>query len=218
VLEPLQANPTIIEDNCFIGARSEIVEGVIVEAHSVISMGVFIGQSTKIYDRASGEVQLRPRAVRLGGRPRQPAVSRRQVLAGLRHHREARRRRHASEDLPSTSCSEPDVSTPRDRDDVHRRTLDLARALIARPSLTPEDGGCLELVADRLRAAGFVCERIDRGAVRNLWAVHGAEPPVVCLAGTRRRGAAWPRAKRGPAIPFTPTSARDCCSDVARRT
>jgi 2,3,4,5-tetrahydropyridine-2-carboxylate N-succinyltransferase len=56
VLEPLQANPTIIEDNCFIGARSEIVEGVIVEAHSVISMGVFIGQSTRIYDRATGEV------------------------------------------------------------------------------------------------------------------------------------------------------------------
>jgi 2,3,4,5-tetrahydropyridine-2-carboxylate N-succinyltransferase len=55
VLEPLQANPTIIEDHCFIGARSEIVEGVIVEAHSVISMGVFIGQSTKIYDRATGE-------------------------------------------------------------------------------------------------------------------------------------------------------------------
>jgi 2,3,4,5-tetrahydropyridine-2-carboxylate N-succinyltransferase len=56
VLEPLQANPTIIEDNCFIGARSEIVEGVIVEAHSVISMGVFIGQSTKVYDRSTGEV------------------------------------------------------------------------------------------------------------------------------------------------------------------
>jgi 2,3,4,5-tetrahydropyridine-2-carboxylate N-succinyltransferase len=56
VLEPLQANPTIVEDHCFIGARSEIVEGVIVEAHSVISMGVFIGQSTKIYDRATGDV------------------------------------------------------------------------------------------------------------------------------------------------------------------
>jgi 2,3,4,5-tetrahydropyridine-2-carboxylate N-succinyltransferase len=56
VLEPLQANPTIIEDHCFIGARSEIVEGVVVEAHSVISMGVFIGQSTKIYDRSTGEV------------------------------------------------------------------------------------------------------------------------------------------------------------------
>lgn len=56
VLEPLQANPTIIEDNCFIGARSEVVEGVIVEENSVISMGVFIGKSTKIYDRATGEI------------------------------------------------------------------------------------------------------------------------------------------------------------------
>ena len=55
VLEPLQANPTIIEDNCFIGARSEIVEGVVVEEGAVISMGVFIGQSTRIFDRASGE-------------------------------------------------------------------------------------------------------------------------------------------------------------------
>ncbi|KGP64127.1 2,3,4,5-tetrahydropyridine-2,6-carboxylate N-succinyltransferase [Legionella norrlandica] len=55
VLEPLQANPTIIEDNCFIGARSEIVEGVIVEKNSVISMGVFLGQSTKIYNRLTGE-------------------------------------------------------------------------------------------------------------------------------------------------------------------
>ncbi|MBC7437410.1 MAG: 2,3,4,5-tetrahydropyridine-2,6-dicarboxylate N-succinyltransferase [Bdellovibrionales bacterium] len=54
VLEPLQANPTIIEDNCFIGARSEVVEGVIVEENSVISMGVYIGQSTPIYDRATG--------------------------------------------------------------------------------------------------------------------------------------------------------------------
>lgn len=56
VLEPLQANPTIIEDNCFIGARSEIVEGVIVEENSVLAMGVFLSQSTKIYDRTTGEV------------------------------------------------------------------------------------------------------------------------------------------------------------------
>jgi 2,3,4,5-tetrahydropyridine-2,6-dicarboxylate N-succinyltransferase len=56
VLEPLQANPTIIEDNVFVGARSEIVEGVIVEENSVISMGVYIGQSTKIYDRETGEI------------------------------------------------------------------------------------------------------------------------------------------------------------------
>lgn len=55
VLEPLQAAPTIVEDNCFVGARSEIVEGVIVERGSVISMGVYLGQSTRIYDRESGE-------------------------------------------------------------------------------------------------------------------------------------------------------------------
>ncbi len=56
VLEPIQAGPTIIGDNCFIGARSEVVEGVVVEDNAVISMGVYIGQSTKIYDRETGEV------------------------------------------------------------------------------------------------------------------------------------------------------------------
>jgi 2,3,4,5-tetrahydropyridine-2-carboxylate N-succinyltransferase len=56
VLEPVQAGPTIIGDNCFIGARSEVVEGVVVEDNCVISMGVYIGQSTKIYDRETGEV------------------------------------------------------------------------------------------------------------------------------------------------------------------
>jgi 2,3,4,5-tetrahydropyridine-2-carboxylate N-succinyltransferase len=56
VLEPLQAAPTIIEDDCFIGARSEIVEGVVVEQGAVISMGVFIGQSTRIYDRERDEI------------------------------------------------------------------------------------------------------------------------------------------------------------------
>ncbi len=56
VLEPLQANPTIIEDNCFVGARSEIVEGVVVEEGAVISMGVFIGASTRIFDRQSGKI------------------------------------------------------------------------------------------------------------------------------------------------------------------
>src|SRR5262245_17813548 len=55
VLEPLQANPTIIEDHCFIGARSEVVEGVVVEEGSVLSMGVFIGASTRIYNRQTGE-------------------------------------------------------------------------------------------------------------------------------------------------------------------
>jgi 2,3,4,5-tetrahydropyridine-2-carboxylate N-succinyltransferase len=70
VLEPLQASPTIIEDNCFIGARSEIVEGVIVGEGAVISMGVFIGQSTRIYDRATGEItqgRVPPGAVVVSG-------------------------------------------------------------------------------------------------------------------------------------------------------
>jgi 2,3,4,5-tetrahydropyridine-2-carboxylate N-succinyltransferase len=58
VLEPLQANPVIIEDNCFIGARSEVVEGVIVGEGAVLSMGVFISASTKIIDRATGEVHI----------------------------------------------------------------------------------------------------------------------------------------------------------------
>ena len=56
VLEPMQANPTIIEDNCFIGARAEIAEGVIVEKGSVLSMGVYIGASTRIIDRATGKI------------------------------------------------------------------------------------------------------------------------------------------------------------------
>src|SRR5690606_22281843 len=56
VLEPLQASPTIIEDNCFIGARSEVVEGFVVGHHSVIGMGVFLGQSTRVYNRATGEI------------------------------------------------------------------------------------------------------------------------------------------------------------------
>lgn len=70
VLEPLQSAPTIIEDNCFIGARSEIVEGVIVGAGSVISMGVYIGQSTKIYNRENGDVtfgQIPPGSVVVSG-------------------------------------------------------------------------------------------------------------------------------------------------------
>jgi 2,3,4,5-tetrahydropyridine-2-carboxylate N-succinyltransferase len=56
VLEPIQANPVIIEDNCFVGARSEVVEGVIVEENSVLSMGVYISQSTRIFDRETGQV------------------------------------------------------------------------------------------------------------------------------------------------------------------
>jgi len=69
------------------------------------------------------------------------------------------------------------------QDDVQRQTLELAKTLIARRSLTPDDAGCLEVLGHRLRTAGFVCERVDRGPVRNLWAVHGSAAPMVCLAG-----------------------------------
>jgi succinyl-diaminopimelate desuccinylase len=67
--------------------------------------------------------------------------------------------------------------------DAHRETLDLARRLIACRSVTPADGGCLDLIASRLKTAGFECERIDRGGVSNLWARRGQTAPLVCLAG-----------------------------------
>jgi succinyl-diaminopimelate desuccinylase len=67
--------------------------------------------------------------------------------------------------------------------DVEASTLALAQALIARRSLTPDDDGCLDLIGARLAAAGFACERIDRGGVKNLWAHRGASAPIVCLAG-----------------------------------
>jgi succinyl-diaminopimelate desuccinylase len=67
--------------------------------------------------------------------------------------------------------------------DILRETLQLAKDLIACRSVTPDDGGALDLIAARLAASGFRCERLDRGSVRNLWAVHGSSGPVVCLAG-----------------------------------
>ena len=67
--------------------------------------------------------------------------------------------------------------------DIQADTLRLAKELIARRSITPADEGCLSLVASRLSAAGFTCERFDRGPVGNLWARHGSSSPVVCLAG-----------------------------------
>jgi succinyl-diaminopimelate desuccinylase len=67
--------------------------------------------------------------------------------------------------------------------DIQADTLHLARQLIACRSITPADGGCLDLLASRLSAAGFRCERLDRGAVGNLWARHGTRPPLICLAG-----------------------------------
>ena len=105
VLEPVQANPVIIEDNCFIGARSEVVEGVIVEENSVLSMGVFIGQSTRILDRASGEHPLRPRAGRLGGGFGHLALAGRQVQPVLCGDRQKGRRQDPRQDQPERTAA-----------------------------------------------------------------------------------------------------------------
>ena len=83
-------------------------------------------------------------------------------------------------------------------------TLHLARQLIACRSITPADGGSLSLLADRLSSAGFVCERIDRGTVGNLWARHGSTEPLVCLAGHVDVVAPGPVGE-WTSDPFTPT-------------
>ena len=93
--------------------------------------------------------------------------------------------------------------------DVGQATLDLAKQLIARRSVTPDDGGCLELIAARLSAVGFMCERIDRGAVRNLWARRGSGAPLVCLAGHVDVVPPGP-VDRWTSDPFMPTE-RDGC-------
>jgi len=88
--------------------------------------------------------------------------------------------------------------------DVHQTTLDLAKQLIACRSLTPDDAGCMELLATRLGAAGFACERMDRGPVRNLWARRGTGAPLVCLAGHVDVVPPGP-VERWTSDPFTPT-------------
>jgi len=93
--------------------------------------------------------------------------------------------------------------------DIHRGTLDLAKQLIACRSLTPDDGGSLDMIGTRLQQSGFVCERIDRGVVRNLWARHGTGAPLVCLAGHVDVVPPGP-VERWTSDPFTPTE-RDGC-------
>ncbi len=105
VLEPMQAGPTIIEDNCFIGARSEVVEGCIIREGSVLGMGVYIGKSTKIVDRATGDVmygEVPPYSVVVAGSMssgnKTMANGRTGTASLLRRHRQARRRADPLED------------------------------------------------------------------------------------------------------------------------
>ena len=112
VLEPLQAGPVIIEDDCFIGARSEVAEGVVVEQGAVLSMGVFLGASTKIVDRAIGEVALRPRAGLFGGRARHPARQGRRRRASPARSSSSASTRGPAPRPASTSCCATDPIRP----------------------------------------------------------------------------------------------------------
>ena len=98
VLEPLQAGPVIIEDNCFVGARSEVAEGVILRTGAVLSMGVYLGASTKIVDRETGQVTQGEVPAYSGGGARHAAGQERRPRALLRGHRQARRRAHPLQD------------------------------------------------------------------------------------------------------------------------
>ncbi len=138
VLEPLQAGPMIIEDNCFIGARSEVVEGVVVGEGSVISMGVFIGASTKIVDRATGEIHIGKVPPYSVGGLRQPASAsppqrpaRPEPL--LRRDRQDASTRRRARRPASTSCCGTELTDP----------VQLLADLIREPSVTPELHGAV---------------------------------------------------------------------------
>ncbi len=118
VLEPLQAAPTIIEDNCFIGARSEVVEGVIVERGSVLGMGVYIGQSTKYLRPCDRRDHVRPRAGGLRGRLGHPAILGRLALALLRRHRQTSRREDARQNLAERTASHGRLTASRSHQEV----------------------------------------------------------------------------------------------------
>ena len=105
VLEPLQADPVIIEDNCFVGARSEVAEGVIVGEGSVLSMGVFLGASTKDHRSRERRGALWPRAALFGGGAGKPAGRKRRTGALLRGDRQAGRREDPRQDLDQRAAA-----------------------------------------------------------------------------------------------------------------
>ena len=185
VLEPLQAGPVIIEDNCFVGARSEVAEGVIVREGSVLSMGVFIGASTKIVDRETGEIfqgEVPAYSVVVPGTlPGKPLPERRARPGPLlRGDRQARRREDA-------------------RQDQHQRTaaglgrvpadpIAIARELIRCPSVTPAEGGALAYLQRVLSEAGFDVHRLmftepGYDDIENLYARIGTGAPHLVFAG-----------------------------------
>ena len=194
VLEPLQAEPVIIEDNCFIGARSEVVEGVIVEQGSVLAMGTFISATTKIVDRNTGADPYRPGAGLFGGGAGFAAGQSRCPTAAPARASTAR-----SSSRPSTSRPAPRPRSTNLLARMRNTALDpaaLAAELIRRPSVTPRDEGALDIVAGHLEELGFTCHRLVFGgedgsdAIVNLYARYGARPAQSVLCRAYRCGAA----------------------------
>ena len=193
VLEPLQANPVIIEDDCFVGARSEVAEGVVVERGSVLSMGVFIGASTKIIDRATGEIFIGrvpaysvvvpgslPGKPLPDGSPGSVAIlcghreDRGCADAGKNIHQRAVARLMAAEG-PAAGLSDP---------------LPLAQALIRCASVTPADAGAQTALSDSARPAGiYVIHRLRYGEIEKYLPGCGTERPQILLRRAYRRRA-----------------------------
>ena len=186
VLEPLQAGPVIIEDDCFIGARAEVVEGVIVEQGSVLSMGVYLGASTKIVDRATGEMfmgRVPAYSVVVSGTHARQAAARRQPGPQplLRRHRQAGRRADPRQDLDQRAAARLMERPPID-------PVALTQALIRRPSVTPEDAGALDVLAGagaaRASPATACGSRRRRPTpIDNLYARSGTGGRNLCFAG-----------------------------------
>ncbi len=176
VLEPLQAAPVVIEDECFIGARSEVAEGVIVERGSVLSMGVFLGASTKIVDAPPG------RCSSAGCRPTRwwvPGTLPGRPLAD-------------GSPGPSLYCAvivktvDAQTRSKTSINELLREVIDpvaLAQALIRCPSVTPADAGALDVVAHALAPLGFAVTRLDFDGTPNLFARLGQGGPHFCFAG-----------------------------------
>ena len=191
VLEPLQANPVVIEDDCFIGARSEVAEGVIVGQGAVLSMGVFLGASTKIIDRETGEMfsgNVPPYSVVVPG-----------TLPG-RTCRMARRGR--AWPAPSSSSAWMRRRAARPRSTSCSRglmPLTLAQDLLRCHSVTPADGGAQAVLLAALERLGFTVTRLRFGEIENFFAERPGPGPNCASPGIRmwcRRARAGARSVR----------------------
>ena len=205
VLEPLQAGPVIIEDDCFIGARAEVAEGVVVEQGSVLSMGVYLGASTKIVDRATGELfcgRVPAYSVVVSGTlPGKPLPDGSPARPLLRGDRQAGRRADALQDLDQRPAARLMAAVD---------PVGLAQALVRAASVTPNSSGALDVLQAALEPLRL---RLPAHRLRGRRQLPGRQPlraPRPGLAAPdvrrprRRRPARRPRA----AGPSTRSAAR----------